>query len=188
MRVNDYDPLDGTFTCDSYGLDVWPHENDDNGWFEFTDLDLNEMLNLGYLTHCDERNVVELSRNDIHKKLLKGHVFDEKVVKRVIKVKNHEANQFEDYRITGYNPRKKTHTLRDKNGKTTSRDLNAEWNLGQVRHPPFLSCLLSHLKARLLGGGGGFTVPLARGPRSLRETRGRCRNGMANSSNQLVSY
>ena len=64
---------------------------------------------------------------------------------------------------------------------------NAEWILCPVRHPPYLLCLLSHLKARLLGVGGGSTVPLARGPRSLRETRGRCRNGMANSSNQLVS-
>ena len=145
------------------------------------------MLNLGYLTHCDDRNVAELSRNDIHDEIFKGHVFDAKVVNRVIKAKNHEANRFEDYRITGYNPRNKTHTLLSKNGKTSPRDLNAEWILGQVRHPPYLLCLLSHLKARLSGGGGGFTVPLARGPRPFGETRGRCRNGMANSSNQLVS-
>ena len=48
------------FLC-SYGLDIWPHDKDDNGWFEFTDLDMNEMLNLGYLNHCHEKNVVELS-------------------------------------------------------------------------------------------------------------------------------
>jgi hypothetical protein len=187
MRVNDYDPLDGTFTCDSYGLDIWPHEKDDNGWFEFTDLDMNEMLNLGYLNHCHERNVVELSRNDIHKKILKGQVFDEKVVKRTIEVRNYETNHFENYKITSYDRSNKKHTLLHKNGKYESRDLNAEWVLGQVRHPTYLLCLLAHLKARMLSGGGGCTVPLAQGPRSRRETRGRCRKGMADSSNQLVS-
>jgi hypothetical protein len=95
------------------------------------------MLNLGYLEHCDERNVVELSRNDIHKNILKGDVFDEKVVRKVIKVKNYESNRFEDYRITGYNSRNKKYTLLSKNGKSVPRDLNAEWSMGQVRHPPY---------------------------------------------------
>ena len=118
IRVVDYHHRSNSFTVDTTGLDVCEINQE---WYSF-EIDLNQELRIGSLTHIPSDEVVLLPK-DIAR-ISKGVYFDANVIGRSFNLTIESDDDYDTYEVTGYNQHNDQHTIKSGERGTRNVSLN----------------------------------------------------------------
>ena len=141
VRVIDYHHRSNSFTVDTTGLDICEVNQE---WYSF-EIDLNEELRRGSLTHIPKSEVVQLPR-DIAK-ISKGMYFDSNVIGHHLNLII-EGNDYVTFHITGYNQENDLHFIKSGERGTRQISLNNLYYNNKIdpRSLSFFKEALCHVK------------------------------------------
>jgi hypothetical protein len=128
VRVIDYHHRSNSFTVDTTRLDVCEINKE---WYSL-EIDLNQELRIGSLTHIPRNEVVQLPR-DIAK-VSKGIYFDSNVIGRSVNLiveGNSESNEYVTFTVSDYNQSTDQHSLSNESG-TRQASLNQLYQKGSI--------------------------------------------------------
>jgi len=117
VKVIDYHHRSNSFTVDTTGLDVCEINQE---WYSF-EIDLNQELRIGSLTHIPNREVVRLPRD--FAKVSRGSYFDSNVIGRNFNLIL-EGNDYVTYNVTGYDQENGYHSIKSGERGTRQVSLN----------------------------------------------------------------
>ena len=117
IKVIDYHHRSNSFTVDTTRLDVCELNHE---WYSF-EIELNQELRIGSLTHIPKQEVVELPR-DIDK-VSKGMYFDSNVIGRSLNLML-DGNDYVTYQITSYDQDSDQHVVKSGERGTRQVSLN----------------------------------------------------------------
>ena len=120
VKVIDYHHRTNSFTVDTTGLDVCEINQE---WYSF-EIDLNQELRIGSLTHIPKSEVVQLPGGvGDFEKVSKGKYFDTNVVGRKLNLIL-EGTDYVTYKITDYNQETDIHLIESGEKGTRQASLN----------------------------------------------------------------